>query len=457
MPFKNLWNQQLFPIDISQDYGKKEESLFLLYSPFTDQALVASVKNIKEMEELIALPLGNHSNSPVLEETVKTLLERRNKKRVAQTTTSYRKSDSLSILPNNICNFSCSYCYSAKGRSGKKLTKEVLKSALDSFINQSRISNKTDLTISFLGGGEPMLSWDLVQFAIEYAEIKKEQECFKKIYYSLITNGSIIDEEKLSFLKKYNVVVTVSFEILERIQNMQRSNYHLVSSNIKKIIAYGIITKLRTTITPENVDLLLEIGKETKDHYPGIKALVLEYVTDNDSFESSEQAEEFFLKYAENLFHLCLFGEKNNITIDSSLKRNFNLLINRYCPGQLTLTPSGEISACSRVCDNRDPGYDDFICGKVYEEGLKINNRKIKKIVGMNVNSFLRCNTCFAKWNCGGGCTIQHFIYNDDMIEAQCKGVKKFIKIMLLDRLNELIYKDTGKTLEKVIDEIILN
>ena len=179
----------------------------------------------------------------------------------------------LTVLPNNMCNFSCYYCYSAKGRNNSQLELKNLKVAIDYFFsNKETIPQKT-LTISFMGGGEPMLSWDCVESGILYAR-KMAKEKSRRLNIRIITNGSILDNKHLQFFKDNSVDVSVSFEILPEIQDSQRKHYELVSSNIKRLIDYGIPLQINSTITKENVHRMEEMIERTVAHYPAVKNLM---------------------------------------------------------------------------------------------------------------------------------------------------------------------------------------
>ena len=76
----------------------------------------------------------------------------------------------LTVLPNNTCNFSCSYCYSAAGRNRSVLPLKKLFAAIKYFIISKPKGFDKPLSISFMGGGEPMLSWDNVKAGICFSE-----------------------------------------------------------------------------------------------------------------------------------------------------------------------------------------------------------------------------------------------------------------------------------------------
>ena len=86
----------------------------------------------------------------------------------------------MSILPNNRCNFNCSYCYAAQGRDTNELAMETIGKALNYFIDKNR--NTKPLSVAILGGGEPLLSWNATQYAIETARRLSMDEvfCFNK-------------------------------------------------------------------------------------------------------------------------------------------------------------------------------------------------------------------------------------------------------------------------------------
>ena len=81
---------------------------------------------------------------------------------ILRPTKSPRDIDNMVILPNYKCNFNCSYCYAAKGRSNEEMDVETLDSAMDWFLDKNRIPEK-DLYIFIVGGGEPLKSWRVVQ------------------------------------------------------------------------------------------------------------------------------------------------------------------------------------------------------------------------------------------------------------------------------------------------------
>ena len=443
MKIPNLLNADIFPIPIGDRYEKEQEDIFLIYSPFTDNATLVEKDFVQEMEEY--LKGENETGFEGVAEMVESLLDYENRKKCSPRLNSPDEYKRVAVLPNNICNFSCSYCYSANGRNGKEIDKDVLQSAMDQFVNPNRISADSFLSLSYLGGGEPLLSWDLVQFGIEYTNELAGRFGFPKLSYSVVTNGSVLNDNILETFKKYNVAVSVSFEILEQIQKLQRGNFEKVSQNIKQLINNGIHPQLRSTITKENVNLMRGMVDEVLQVYPGTRELMMEFVTDEESFEGTEDIRAFFETYRKNFIEAHEYGASRGLLVDASVLRNFTLLIERFCPGEFTITPEGEISMCSRICSPKDPGYCDSIYGKVIpNKGFVVNQEKFEKLSDDNVYKHEKCENCFAKWHCGGGCMAQKYVYSEEVLNEICDFTRNFTKDMIAKRIEQEFEKENG-------------
>jgi radical SAM protein with 4Fe4S-binding SPASM domain len=433
-----LTESNIFPVPVGNYFGITDENLFLVYAPLSDNALVATPDNVAELETYLADP--SLVKNEDIAETMESLLDNDSEKfaPLPSSPASYAR---LAILPNNVCNFNCSYCYSAKGRSGKVIDRDVLKSMLDHFIDPQRIAPPRNLLIAILGGGEPFLNWELVKFTIGYSTELAAKHRFT-LGFSLVTNGSIINDDIISLLKTIPVTLSISFEILEEIQNGQRGNYALVCKNIDKLIANGVVPNLRSTITSENVKLQEKMVQEVQNRFPALTDIMFEAVTDADSFNSPDEIREFYDQYIEHFFAAHALGQELGKKVDCSAARNFYLLEERFCPGEFALTPDGDISICTRITSPLDTGYDDCVYGKVDGSGkIQIDFEKFLKLTGDNVYSREKCRDCFAKWHCGGGCLAQKYVYNEDVLDLICDFTRSFTKRMILVKL-EKQYKE---------------
>lgn len=451
--FNKLNNKDIFPIPVGANFDMNDEDLFLVYSPLTDRVVMVNAEYADKMENYAGTPENNSSDSEV-KEVMSELLDLANRKKPAPLAEDPYSYTRMAILPNNVCNFQCSYCYSAHGRSGKVVSKEVMKAALDHFIDNKRISNDNKLAISILGGGEPMLSWNLVKFIIEYSKERTKQMGFRDIDINLVTNGSIFNQDMIDVLKKYKVPVSFSFEILEPIQNLQRGHYRQVADNILRLLREGMHPQLRACITLDNIDMMKEMIDEVINKFPGTREVMMEYVTDPDRMTDPMQVRAFYDKYMENFFEAHDYAKANGILLDCSAYRNFNLLIQRFCPGDNTLTAHGEISVCSRIGAPEDSGYADAIYGRVNADGtIEIDREKFAALLGKNVYHYPQCSSCWAKWHCAGGCMVHKYTYDQQIRDEICRFMRNFCKHMLLRNLDKKYRESCGVSLKEAVKQ----
>lgn len=340
----------------------------------------------------------------------------------------------LYILPSFKCNFACTYCFSANGRATEEVSLESIFATLDFFVSRQRIDTDR-LSISFLGGGEPTLSWEKVRSSIEYSDDLAASQGIK-IYYTVVTNGSVITREMARFLKEHDVLVRVSFEILPEIQALQRGQYDKVERGMQILAEEGTRHMVRSMITPDNVCLMVKMIKELHEKFPFVRNVLFDPITSSATFNSPEITQRFYDHYIEYFLTARALGKELEIEVGNATLRNLDLIVERYCAGELCLTPNGDITICHQVSSPREKGYDDFIYGKVVDGHLEIDRNKFQILKSRyTVYDNPRCNDCDVKWTCGGGCTQQRRQYTDDILDIRCAAERRLTTAFLLERI----------------------
>ncbi|MCI7763887.1 MAG: radical SAM protein [Bacteroidales bacterium] len=341
------------------------------------------------------------------------------------------------ILPNYICNFSCSYCFSAKGRSYKSLKKEHLKAALDFFIDSKRITSDR-LAISYLGGGEPTLSWDVVEYGLEYGDMLARRHGIT-LMTTIVTNGSRITDRMVEAFNKYNVRSRVSFEILETIQNRQRGMYKNVVEGIDKLSQGKNPPMVRSMITPDNVGLMPEMIEELHRRFPRVSVALFDPITSNATFNDVETTRAFYDRYYDCFLQARKIADKYGIKLMCAPLRNLDMVVERYCTGEFCLTPEGTITICHQISSPNEANYNDCVYAHVDSSNrLVVDNNKFHQLISKNtVYTNPKCEKCFIKWNCGGGCMMQNSQYSSEILGVICDFTRRFSKTLLLERLGE--------------------
>ena len=146
----------------------------------------------------------------------------------------------------NQCNLSCAYCYeygedkiveTENGKQPKWMSEETARASVDFLLRESGPS----ALITFFGG-ETLLNFKVVQFAVGYAEARAA-ELGKRLDFSLTTNATLLKPEVIDFLIAHDFGVTISIDGPEEMQNKfrvfqnGRGSYDLVVPNIKAFLA----------------------------------------------------------------------------------------------------------------------------------------------------------------------------------------------------------------------------
>lgn len=422
-------NANLFPVPI-EEYLQDFDAPFMLYAPLAADFILADEEKMKELSRQL-VDYGKFTDKEA---------QRRLINSATLKTGSYLKSPqetfALTILPNNICNFSCTYCYAAQGHSQTVLEKEKLKAVLDFFIDTKRITRK-DLYISFGGGGEPFISWDLVKYAMEYGTELASKYGFE-LNFSFASNGSIVNDEIVETLKKYRVKANISFDILEDIQNLQRKNYTQVCKTLDILLENDIFPTINSVITPLNVSLQKEMIEHIHSRFPKLKRVSFDAVVNGKLFEKPEELSAFYDTYIQHFFQAYELGKKYHIVVSCIKHHNLELLKSRACAGGFDLTPEGNISMCFFVSSPREALFDEFIYGKVSSKGeITFDQKKFTDLINYSSDKNEQCANCFIQWHCGGGCLYQQKSYDKEMFNVMCRFQRKFSLISLLLRTRE--------------------
>lgn len=118
----------------------------------------------------------------------------------------------LSLTEN--CNLKCVYCFERDTRNIKKImSRDTADKVVDFLFDQAVTYDvKEPVHITFFGG-EPMLAPDLMIHLLEYG-YEKSQETGKPIRFSIITNGTIYNDDTERFLQKwYDLFGTVDVQL----------------------------------------------------------------------------------------------------------------------------------------------------------------------------------------------------------------------------------------------------
>lgn len=338
---------------------------------------------------------------------------------------------SLMILPNNKCNFHCSYCYSANGRTNEEIDPAVLEAGLRYFLHPDRAKGER-LSVSVLGGGEPLLSWNILRPALEKAMPMLEQRQ-TPCPISLVTNGSVCTDEIIQFCLRHQISLSVSFDILEDVQNAQRGAWDIVSANINRFTQAGLDVALNTVISNNNVERMSEMIEHLAKYNPGVKKVSFKTMISKRHFSDREERRKYYREFIRNFFQAKTLADEYGIYLTCSYMNACLCVTDRYCQGKFVITSEGDISICHTVGSKRDELYDKFIYGHIdHQTGeVSIDKDKLQAILSYDVSQRDECAECPARWHCAGGCYADHFHLSGEDRQLYCESMRAFLAAFL--------------------------
>lgn len=168
---------------------------------------------------------------------------------------------SFTLWVTNKCNLSCVYCYEHRSIIRMEPEKNLpLEKIVDFIKRKSAEYSKEDVYIRF-HGGEPLLEYDNIKKYIKLirAEIKK-----RRLFFSMTTNGILLDRKKAFFLKHniFDLSVSIDGCKLAHDQNRVYANgkgtYDYIMNNLKLSGLNKRKLRIRMTVTANNVMYLSE-------------------------------------------------------------------------------------------------------------------------------------------------------------------------------------------------------
>ena len=195
------------------------------------------------------------------------------------------------ISINNRCNLNCTYCHFHEKKDYIQEDNMDVITILD-IITSHIEDNDIDLfKLGFVGNGEPMLDYEkLKQYIAHIGDYLKSG----RIAAYIITNGLLVDREKLEFFKEYNVNVGFSVDGISVIHDKYRCGTH------------------------ERVMANISLYKEVNGKYPSMNCTVGKEIIDNP-----ESTISFFEQFGNRITFSRMIG-KQGISLP-----DFNAFLNK--------------------------------------------------------------------------------------------------------------------------------
>jgi uncharacterized protein len=180
------------------------------------------------------------------------------------------------LLMTNRCNLACTYCYAAAGsQSATNMPWPIAKTVIDAAADNARANGDRRFGLSFHGGGEPTLNWNVLKSAVAHARARTIP-----CDISLASNG-LWTPSKRDFICRNINTVTLSFDGVKAVQDAQRprrsrrGSFESAFQSIRALDAAGMSYGIRMTVTHSAIEQLPE-GVRFLCQETGVRAIQIE-------------------------------------------------------------------------------------------------------------------------------------------------------------------------------------
>jgi radical SAM protein with 4Fe4S-binding SPASM domain len=346
----------------------------------------------------------------------------------------------LEVSVTEKCNLGCPYCYVANRPTW--MSKEVFEKGIKDVHKLMERSGDTEYFVSFFGG-EPLLNWDLIKHAVPILQADPLNTGI-----NIITNLTMIDQEKLDFIKKYNVGISWSFDgmgsnesrpLLPLLENTNPETGEMFNGildmyNSKKDLIKQLTNGCKVMVWPgnvsemtENFEFLLEWGID----HPDFSLVRDDIWTVDDIKQYKKELGRMTDSYIEKVKagRFCSIGLIKLAILDTLFglikgKRPFGCFAGTHGG---VLMSSGEFYPCARFASKKIMKMDDKFSFQYYQD--KFDPRKYDK-----------CKQCNLKQVCNAGCTYSQVINGNKPVDSVCE-------------LFHITYMEAHRVVEELKDE----
>jgi len=358
--------------------------------------------------------------------------------------TLFEETKTVVLKTNNNCNLKCSYCYDDdnKDRTLTNLDIDIIPSLFQELVVFSKQKNIDRLNVIW-HGGEPMLMG--LDYFSDVTDIQKKLDFG---FNNLIqTNGVYIDDEWISFFKKNQFKIGISFDGAISANKIHRQKTNDVVKNIKLLNKHSIAPSLICVISDLNYTYYEEMFK----FLSGIETEYVDLIPCYENNKKFSLSNQHYIEFMIGMFDLWWKSDRkinfrffNNIIdkIQGKISHeNFvTCSLTGRCGEIISVNSDKKIYFCDCLPKNETYHIGTLTDGlSKISDGYKYSTLREKT---MSVNS--ECKDCKFLSICGQGCMNRRESGNN-MKDYYCEARKVlFNHIMLALGTNEICCTSKG-------------
>lgn len=349
----------------------------------------------------------------------------------------------LTLVLTQDCNLRCDYCYAGE-KAPTIMSEETAYKAID-FCFENCL--ESSMGLSFFGG-EPLLEWELLQKSVQYFH-EHLPKSVTKVGHSVTTNGTLLDREKIAWLKEHHFRLGLSLDGMAETHNILRKlqtggdSFARCSKSLDDFIEMKPNGSVIIVVDPRNVTGI----------YKGVVGLYergVEHITLNMNYyiewskrdlrnlkKMYKKLKPFFIKCAkgDRPLHISSISNKIVTTVEESCRKDSC----QFGKRSMVVAPSGNIYPCDRVVGSDD---DEHIQMGSIHTGFKALN--VERVLAESGNSNEECKECIYRSRCVNWCGCVNYLTTGHI--GKTSGVVCFHEQVTIDIADEIVAAAKGIT-----------
>ena len=351
------------------------------------------------------------------------------------------------------CNLACKYCFVGSDACGqgisstKDMTPEIAEKALDVFARQLEQSSEDyteyESNIIFFGG-EPLLKFDVLEYvARRVKELSESRPVLRNTSLAVITNGTLLNEERILKLDAMGVAVSISIDGFTEQANSMRVDKQ--GNETFERVVQVLETYKRLEVDPPSLSVTLT--ERTIEDLPSMLKLVGDYGVrgfgynvllkreDEDGGEYYEAASQFIID--------SVLALREHGVYEDRIMRKLNAFAHSRVHfsdcgatsgGQILFAPDGRIGICQGLMSESENYVAD-----IWDDDFIANEHPAWKAwSGLTAIHNDECLSCEALGICGGGCPVNARLLHPELglhcvDERSCVHSKKTLEFLIRD------------------------
>ena len=338
------------------------------------------------------------------------------------------------LLMTNRCQLRCTYCYADAGEvPAADLDPETALAAINFVYQNARNTQADYFEVSFHGGGEPSLAWELLQACTHYARQKTIPARIT------LTSNGIWSDEHCQWIVENLDGISLSMDGRIETQNTQRpfssgaGSFQTVWRNIQNLDQHGFDYAIRLTAAepwqafPKEIEFLC---KET--HCKSLHVEPTFHIQrgthgdpqpgDGDGFvnaflEGADIAESFERP-------LLYSGARLGLVQHTFCSAPFNALI---------VNPLNQLVTCYELAGREHPMNAISVIGSLTQTGMVLMDSQRENLHQLLAARRRACKDCFCYWSCAGDCYVRAL--TDPGADVRVRGERCQINRMITQGL----------------------